>query len=78
MFAAAVTAAADGPDGEVPVHAIERIVDETPALRAGYLYRLEAIQRAAADEARHRARRTGNPYPLDDPTPEAHATRWLR
>ena len=44
MFDAAVTAAADGPDGEVPVHAIERIVDETPALRAGYVYRLEAIQ----------------------------------
>jgi AcrR family transcriptional regulator len=63
--------AAGGQAAEVPVHAIERIVDETAALRAGYLYRLESIQRSLATEARSRAERVGAPYADDDPAPEA-------
>ncbi len=52
-------------------HIIERIIEETPSLRAGYLYRIEAIQGAIAAEARVRAERAGSPYGLDDPAPEA-------
>jgi AcrR family transcriptional regulator len=71
MFDTALTAAGGGVDGDIPVHAIERIIDDTPALRAGYLYRLELIQRSIADEARQRAVRVSTPYAADDPAPEA-------
>ncbi|GHE07037.1 hypothetical protein GCM10011381_01520 [Klenkia taihuensis] len=53
------------------VHAIERVVEESPSLRAGYLYRLDVMQRLLVAEARDRAVRAGVPYAEDDPTPEA-------
>ncbi|PJJ56103.1 AcrR family transcriptional regulator [Mumia flava] len=66
-----VVSAAGGVNDDIPVHAIERIVDETPALRGGYLYRLESIQTTIAAEARQRAARIGAAYAPDDPAPEA-------
>jgi AcrR family transcriptional regulator len=70
MFQAVTAIAAPGAATET-VHAIERVVDESPSLRAGYLYRLDTIQRNVIAEARDRAARAGTSYDPDDPTPEA-------
>jgi AcrR family transcriptional regulator len=57
-------------DSNAAVHPIESIVEDTPSLRASYLYRLDMIQRQLVEVARTRAARTGRPYEPDDPTPE--------
>lgn len=65
----AMFTAVSGPDADEP-HAIERVVDQTPSLRGGYLFRLESIQRGLVEEARRRAVARGAPYADDDPTPD--------
>lgn len=69
LLASLDTAAAGDP--EAPVHAIERVVDQTPALRGGYLQRLDVLQVSLEREARDRAARAGTPYDAGDPTPGA-------
>jgi AcrR family transcriptional regulator len=63
--------ASDDAGPQPPVHPIERIVEESASLRAGYLFRLETIQKGLAEAARERAARNRQPYTADDPTPEA-------
>jgi AcrR family transcriptional regulator len=57
-------------EANAEVHPIEAIVEDTPSLRASYLYRLDVIQRHLVEVARTRAARLGTPYEADNPTPE--------
>ncbi|MFS8198542.1 TetR family transcriptional regulator [Streptomyces sp. CWNU-52B] len=59
------------PERAAQMEPVHRMVFESPALRAGYLQRLQRLQDAVVDEARGRAEAAGAPYAVADPTPRA-------
>jgi AcrR family transcriptional regulator len=50
---------------------MQRIILETPGLRARYLEKIERVESAAEIVVRERADAAGKPWAVDDPTPRA-------
>jgi AcrR family transcriptional regulator len=50
---------------------MQRIILETPGLRARYLEKIERVESAAETVVRERADAAGKPWAVDDPTPRA-------